>query len=148
MNYTAQGPAPQGNRRPTRKEAKVSATQAARLAYGRDTAGKLARVKDPKSQGALARAFAQLIMQGGEPFAMQISASEAAGFPSHTPVEGGTYALAVGMDLNKAATFSTAGAAAACDDGPVDATLIAETLAMMGLQRALQMTGIPRGAQA
>lgn len=148
MNYNAQGPALQGNRRPTRKAAKISATQAARLAYGRDPAGKLMRVKDPKAQGVLARAFTQLIMQGGKPFTMQISASEAAGFPSHTDVKGGMYALAVGIDLNQAATFSTAGAAAVCDNGPVDATLVAETLAMMGLQRGLQMTGIPKGAKS
>lgn len=119
----------------------------ARHAYGRDPAGKLVRVKDPKAQKVLARAFWQLILQDRKPFAMQISASEAASFPSYTFVEGGTYALAVGIDLNQAATFSTAGAAAVRSDEPVDATVIAETLAMMALQPALQVNGIPRGAQ-
>ncbi|MEO1911762.1 MAG: hypothetical protein ABGX10_15225 [Paracoccus sp. (in: a-proteobacteria)] len=147
MKDNPQDPGLQGNRRPTRKVAKTAATMLARHAYGRDSAGKLIRVKDPKAQKVLARAFWQLIMHDRKPFAMQITASEAAAFPSHTLVESGTYALAVGIDLQDRATFSTAGAAAVTDDEPVDATTIAETLALMGLQRGLQVPGIPQGMQ-
>lgn len=147
MKHSAPGAAPQENRRPTRRVAKTAATMLARHAYGRDPAGKLVRVKDPRAQKVLARAFWQLILQDRKPFAMQISASEAAAFPSYTFVDGGTYALAVGIDLSQAATFSTAGAAAVRGDEPVDATIIAETLAMMALQPALQVNGIPRGVQ-
>lgn len=147
MKYNAQGPGPQGNRRPTRKIARVTAAILARHAHGRDLTGKRVRLTDAKAQNVLARALVQLILQDKKPFAMQISANEATGFPSHTAIDGGTYALAVGIDLQDRATFSTAGAAAVSGDEPVDATTIAETLAMMGLQRGLQVAGIPRGMQ-
>lgn len=148
MKHTAQGSEPQGNPRPTRKVAKMTAAMLARHAYGRDPAGKLVRIKDARAQKVLARAFWQLIQQDRKPFAMQLSDSEAATFPSHTAVPGATYALAVGLDLNQAATFSTAGAAAAAGDVAVGGAIIAETLAMMGLQRGLQVAGIPRRTQA
>lgn len=148
MKSNTQGQSPQGNRLPTRNQAKAAAAMLAGVVYDRDPAGKLVQVTNTKARDLLARAFAQLILRGGKPFAMQISASEAAAFPSHTPVAGGSYALAVGFDLQDRATFSTAGAAAVCDDRPVDAALVAEHVAMMGLVRGQQIVGIPARGRA
>lgn len=148
MEHTPQRPLPQGMPRLTRQQAKATAAVLASAIYDRDEAGNMVRVTDPKARGLLERAFAQLIQRGGKPFAMQISANEAAAFPSHTPITGGSYALAVGFDIDRYATFSTAGAAGVCDDRPVDATRLAERIAMMGLERGLRVAGIPERGRA
>lgn len=138
----------QGNQPLSRNQAKAVARLVASAAYDRDKAGDLVRVSDPKAVGLLEQAFAQLILRGGKPFAMQISASEAAAFPSHDPVEGGSYAIAVGFDVETRATFSTAGAAAVRGDQPIEAAEVARHVAMMGLTHGLQSAGIPARGQA
>lgn len=131
----------------SRKRAKATARVMVAAAYDRDSTGKIVRVADPRARGLLERAFTQLLMRGGEPFAMQISPSEAAAFPSHVPVPGGSYAIAIGFDAQTRATFSTAGAVTACGDQPIEAAEIAQHVAMMGLQRGQQEDGIPNWGQ-
>lgn len=131
----------------TRKQAKADAARLASLVYDRDKAGKLAKVEHPLARDLLTRAFAQLILRGGEPFAMHISAKEAATIPSHVPIAGGSYAMAVGFDIEMRATFSTAGAAAADGQQSIRADEIARHIAMMHLMSGQQIAGIPRGVQ-
>ncbi|MGN7869413.1 hypothetical protein [Paracoccus sp. 22332] len=148
MKHNASHPFGQGGRRLSRQQAKAVARLIASATYDRDASGKLVRVADQRATGLLERAFAQLILRGGKPFAMQISASEAAAFPSHDPVEGGSYAIAVGFDVETRATFSTAGAAAVRGDQPIEAAEVARHVAMMGLTHGLQSAGIPARGQA
>lgn len=138
----------QGNQPLSRKQAKAVARLLAAATYDRDESGTVVLVTNLKAVGLLERVFAQLLMRRGEPFAVQISASEAAAFPSHVPVEGGSYAIAVGFDAETRATFSTAGAAAVCGDQPIEAAELARHVAMIGLSRGLQRAGIPAWGQA
>ncbi|WP_374300956.1 hypothetical protein [Paracoccus sp. (in: a-proteobacteria)] len=138
----------QENQRLSRKQAKATARVIAAATYDTDSDGKLVRVADQKAVGLLERAFTQLFLRRGKPFSMQISASEAAAFPSHVPVAGGSYALAVGFDVETRATFSMAGAAAVCGDRPVEAADIARHIAMAGLARGMQSAGIPARGRA
>lgn len=148
MKHTGSGPFRQGSRRPTRQQAKAAAAVMASAVFDRDAAGGIVQITDRRALGLLERAFCQLILRGGEPFAIQISPGEAAAFPGHAPIAGGSYALAVGFDQCQRATFSTAGAAAVCGDRSVDAADAARLIAMIGLQRGLQVTGIPARGQA
>lgn len=100
MKSSTQGPGPQGNRRPTRKEAKVAAKHYVARMKVRLNDGGRQTISSPRAIKVIERGTADLFMTGGRPFARQLSHIEAIAFLGDEADRDSRYAMAFAVDEN------------------------------------------------
>jgi len=139
--------------RPNRHVRRKMRAQAAEIAAGISSrcldfeTGSPVAVTHPRAVAVLRRAFTMMIEQA-QPVAIQLSDSEASGFPNwRESSRGMAHSLAVGVDVDGRASYAVRSAKASMEwNGPVSplaSAELAEFEAKDNLTRILMQSGIP-----